>query len=76
MKIRVIAANMTEVHHNGGVVLFSYDTPVAYLKDGLHYVTDKKHSRTTTRHINKWLAGDKCATVSQEYLDSEGYLRP
>ena len=61
LTIKPIGSNMTELHFSGGVVLFSYQTPVA-LKVLNHktkaldfiYKTDKKWSNTTTKHINKW----------------------
>ena len=40
---------------NQGAVLFSYQTPVAALIDNKWYVTTKKHSKTTSKHINNWL---------------------
>ena len=55
MKLKPIQSNMTELTLNDGTqVLFSYQTPVAYWKDGEFFKTDKKWSNTTTRHINKW----------------------
>jgi hypothetical protein len=40
-------------------ILISYDTPVAAWdkKLGVHYVSKKKYSVTTSRHINAWLDG-------------------
>lgn len=66
MNLTPIKANMTEVHLNDKVtVLFSYKTPVAAWISGEGYLrTDKKWSRTTTRHINQWLA--------DSYLDKKG----
>lgn len=59
MNLNPIKANMTEVTlENGNKILFSYKTPVAvYIAAGQHYiVTNKYWSRTTTRHINSWIA--------------------
>lgn len=60
MNLKPIASNMTELTLKGGlVVLFSYQTPVAcHWTNGLNqvfYKTEKFWSRTTSRHINKWL---------------------
>jgi hypothetical protein len=59
MKLKKIGSNMTELHtEDGAVVLFSYSTPVAaQLKNGGFVRTNESYSRTTTRHINKWLDG-------------------
>lgn len=58
MNLTPLAANMTEVETGKYRVLFSYKTPVAYKILGLSvfYKTNKYWSRTTTRHISKWLA--------------------
>jgi hypothetical protein len=55
--IRSIAANQTEVTLGGRRFFVSYETPVAAYMDGTYYVEDSSSSRTTARHINKWLAG-------------------
>jgi hypothetical protein len=71
MKLKPISANMTELAlTDGTLVLFSYETPVASWKDGLFSITDKKWSKTTTRHINKWL-GALCPILQpQDYFDN------
>lgn len=71
MRIKPIASNQTELHTNGGaVVFFSYETPVAaQLADGGFVYTSKKWSRTTSKHINQWLAGAKAVAVDQSVLD-------
>jgi len=74
MKLKRIAANLTELFYKSGDrVLVSYTTPVAHLRpDGTALVTDVKHSRTTSRHINRWL-GDvpevRRETRPQAYFD-------
>jgi len=70
LKVKPIGSNMTELHTDQHVILFSYETPVAALRKGDHeYLrTDKFWSQTTSRHINKWLQGVEAQTVSQEYL--------
>jgi hypothetical protein len=72
MRLRPIKANTTElVLDDGYTVLFSYQTPVAAQEPGGGYLrTNKKWSKTTTRHINQWLAGATAAEVNQEVLDS------
>lgn len=58
MKLKDIGSNQTEIIFNDGThVLFSYETPVAVSTvDGM-FVTEKKFSRTTSKHINKWCKG-------------------
>ena len=72
MRLRHVGSNMTEVDAPLATILFSYSTPVAAcMHDGSGFVrTDKKWSVTTTRHINKWLAGAKARTVPQAALDN------
>jgi len=59
MKLKQLGANVAEVYMGGVVVLFSYETPVAvYLEGGIGggwYVTGKKWSRTTSKHVKLWL---------------------
>jgi len=56
MKLKLIASNMTELEVNNYLILFSYQTPVAYFRPGVGYrKTGKKWSATTSRHISKWL---------------------
>lgn len=55
MLLKKIGNNMNEiVLSNGDQVLISYETPVACIKEGELYYTNKKWSQTTTKHINKW----------------------
>jgi hypothetical protein len=81
MNLRVIKANMTEVKLAGGLtVLFSYNTPVACAwSNGINqviYKTEKKWSKTTSRHINQWIVMSdewtdrKIETKPQEYFDN------
>ena len=71
MKLNPIASNMTELELPSGVtVLFSYKTPVAaQLEDGFYVRTDRRWSVTTSRHINKWLAGARAEEKPQSYFD-------
>jgi hypothetical protein len=70
MKIRNIGSNQTEVNISNGVVLVSYETPVAAIIDGVRYRTQKKWSVTTSRHINQWLDGAQAETKPQAFFDS------
>lgn len=70
MKVRNIGSNMTTVETEDGVILFSYETPVAASVDGGFIKTSKKWSPTTSRHINKWLDGAEAREVDQSILDN------
>ena len=70
MKLNPIASNMTEVEIGDVTVLFSYKTPVAaQTEDGFYVRTEKHWSVTTSRHINKWLAGARAELKPQSYFD-------
>lgn len=60
MNLNPIKANMTELYHGWYTTLFSYKTPVAtifnYGNEIKAYQTEKKWSRTTSKHITQWLA--------------------
>ena len=72
LSINPIASNMTELTTTlGAVILFSYKTPVAAMDgEGRLFRTEEYYSPTTTRHINKWLAGREARTVSQHVIDN------
>ncbi len=79
MNLKPIKANMNEIEAGDLTVLFSYKTPVAYHRAGVGYAkTNKYWSRTTSRHINQWLAsngynaerGDVLKEVEQAELDN------
>lgn len=76
MNLKQIASNMNEVTIGSYTILFSYETPVAYKNHaGMYTVTSKKWSKTTSKHINKWLDGNKHQLVSQSVIDNlAGYL--
>ena len=72
MKLKRTGYNQTVVSHNNGVeVFFSYDTPVAGRSANYEYFrTEEYYSRTTTRHVNNYLAGMLHKIVSQEFIDT------
>ena len=72
MKLRPIASNMTEVETAKATILFSYSTPVACcMNDGSGFFrTSQKWSVTTSKHINKWLAGADAKEADQSFFDN------
>ena len=73
MKLTPLGANQTEVSINDGTqIFFSYRTPVAaYLPSKGYVRTERFWSKTTSRHINKWLQGvNNVSEVSQTVLDN------
>ena len=72
MKLRRIGYNQTVVeYNNGSEVFFSYDTPVAArLQDYEYLRTQDFYSKTTTRHINKYLDNVNATEVSQETINN------
>ena len=88
MHITVHGPNQTSVTTKHLKVFFSYDTPVAIIRlpvlESPHgaealpqrvIVTEKKHSNTTSKHINGYCSmyeGDssKWTRCSQEYIDA------
>ena len=64
MFINQIGNNVTEVNVGGVCILFSYNTPVACFVSTANkaiptgwYKTNKKWSKTTSKHINQWYSG-------------------
>lgn len=72
MNFKAIKDNMNEISTTNYTVLFSYQTPVAYMdiKTGKTYRTSKKWSVTTSKHINAWLGKDCGELVHQSVLDN------
>lgn len=80
VSIETPAANVTKVFLGTLTVLFSYEAPVAAWvhKDGetKRYATDKRHSTTTSKHVNQYgpekflCEGDHFEKVPQEELES------
>ena len=71
LKLNPIKPNMTEIETDKYKVLFSYQTPVAYSDKQTQkiYETNKKWSRTTTRHIKLWVNHYTTKFVNQFVLD-------
>jgi len=68
--------SVTIIETTDSIVLFSYSTPVAYF-DKLNqkvFQTNKKWSRTTTKHINEFYGRyilNHLSAFNPEYLDQE-----
>ena len=72
MELQSFAKNRTLLIFNNGIteIFFSYETPVAGYSNKLGYIkTDQYYSRTTTRHINKYLGDLKHTVVSQSTIN-------
>jgi len=71
LQVQPLASNMTLLQTPSALVLFSYSTPVAVYDKSKHdyYRTAKYWSKTTTRHINKWLDGVQAQEKPQEFFD-------
>lgn len=72
MKLSPIGSNQTQLSlENGAEILFSYSTPVAAFVPGRGWLrTDTFHSRTTSKHITRWIPEDvKVTKVPQAELD-------
>lgn len=72
MELKPLASNMTELQVRNRRILFSYKTPVAYqdLVSRKTFKTAQFWSVTTSRHINKWLAGELADVVPQHVIDT------
>lgn len=73
MKLSRIGYNQTLVVLNNDVeIFFSYDTPVAGRSADLEYFkTDTFYSKTTSRHINKYLDTiNNVSVIPQEVIDN------
>ena len=59
MKLKQLGANQTEVQlsdHYETQIFFSYEQAVCVRTADGCFVTTEKYSRTTSKHINKWIA--------------------
>ena len=81
MKLKLIGSNQTELNlEDGTQVFFSYETPVCVRTEAMHCgqkqtrvcVTTEKYSRTTSKHINNWVANlsDIIQMVPQSEIDN------
>lgn len=66
--VESIGSNMAELTtHNNNRILFSYKTPVAAYVVGTGYIKrDTWYSKTTSRHINKWIKGASISSVNDD----------
>jgi hypothetical protein len=62
--------NNTVVNLKRMSILFSYETPVAIEMDGDCYVTTRKWSKTTSKHVNRWLNGRSFKLEKQEFFNN------
>ena len=69
MKRCKIGSNMSVLNMGRTAVLYSYDTPVAGYDHEGAFKTAQWYSSTTTRHVNKYTAGDQARVVEQVYID-------
>tara|TARA_R110000737_G_C14260804_1_gene428477 strand:- start:46 stop:345 length:300 start_codon:yes stop_codon:yes gene_type:complete len=70
MELRRIGPNQTEITTGDRTVLYSYDTPVVvHVSGGGYFRTVKRHSVTTSKHINKYIGGATYTGVSQATID-------
>jgi len=75
MNKRKIGSNeyVSDVLGPRGLLLWSYETPVAMYLDGRMYRTQQFHSVTTSRHINSWVSRyDLVYERPQEWFDAWG----
>jgi len=72
MQLKRIGNNETVINLSDGTeVFFSYSTPVAAkLQDGDYVKTSEHFSRTTSRHITKWLEGVNAEEKSQDFFNT------
>jgi hypothetical protein len=77
MKVKSIGKNQTELHIEKNdkyltdiIIFFSYETPVAACIDGQFFVTEKKWSTTTSKHINTWINGRNAEIRPQAIFDN------
>lgn len=65
-----IGSNQIEIQHGANRFLISYKTPVAaYISGQGFFRTSTKYSRTTSKHINKWLTGASAQDIPQQIIN-------
>lgn len=67
--LKQISHHSTEITLSDGKLLYSYNTPVAMFNnlENKYYKTNKKWSKTTSKHINSWIP--KNAVVEEKDQD-------
>ena len=81
MKLKLVGSNQTELTlEDGTQVFFSYETPVCIRTVAMNLgkkqtrvcVTTEKYSRTTSKHINNWVANQSeiIQMVEQSEIDN------
>jgi hypothetical protein len=72
LKLKTLGNNVSVLETGEYDILFSYETPVAYTYVGERgvMVTATKYSKTTSKHINQWVAGRTTKTVPQTEIDA------
>jgi hypothetical protein len=78
MKLKLLGANQTEVqlsdHYERQTIqiFFSYEQAVCVRNENGCFVTEEKYSRTTSKHINNWVANlsDIIKMVPQSEIDN------
>ena len=64
--------SLKEISNQENSVLYSYTTPVVVKQGTSYFVTEKKYSITTTKHINYYLKLNKfpnTQTVAQDHIN-------
>ena len=69
MRLNHLSHNMSELTFSDISVLFSYKTPVAGHDQTGPFRTDQQYSKTTTKHINKYLGHGIGRVVPQSYIE-------
>lgn len=70
IRLKPVGANVTELELGDRYVLFSYKTPVAAWVSGRGYLRTAEHfSKTTSKHINRWLDGAIAQVVPHSEIE-------
>jgi len=73
LQVNSIGVNQTIIGTGNKEIFFSYKTPVAICEDGVIYKTEKKFSKTTSKHINNFIKHVGINIIkekSQEFFNS------
>jgi hypothetical protein len=75
VRLSTYGANQNEVTIGDVSLFFSYETLVAMHIQGHGYLrSGKSWSKTTTRHVNKWIGDADCQVVTQEALEARAAI--